>query len=81
MIMSTGTQALKGAVIGGARKSGGFLQRLLQRISEGQERKARIMVRQYLATQSDERLIALGYGAAEIESIRSQATGNGPSWL
>ena len=76
--MSTGTQALKGAVIGGARKSGGFLQRLLQRISEGQERT---MVRQYLATQSDEHLTALGYGAAEIKSIRSQATGNGPSWL
>ena len=57
------------------------MQRLLQRISEGQERKARAMVRQYLATQSDEHLTALGYGAAEIKSIRSQATGNGPSWL
>jgi hypothetical protein len=81
MIMSTGTQALSGAIISSARKSGGFVQRLLQRISEGQERKARAMVREYLATQSDEHLASLGYGEAEIKSIRSQATGNGPSWL
>ena len=39
------------------------------------------MVREYLATQSDEHLASLGYSAAEIKSIRSQATGNGPSWL
>ncbi|MET0195291.1 MAG: hypothetical protein ABW200_18165 [Hyphomicrobiaceae bacterium] len=79
--MSTGTQALSGAIISGALKSGGFLQRLLQRISEGQARKAHVMVREYLATQSDEHLASLGYSAAEIKSIRSQATGNGPSWL
>jgi hypothetical protein len=81
MIMSTGSQALSGAVISGARKSGGFFQHLLRRISEGQERKARVLVREYLATHSDEHLTALGYGAAEIKSIRSQATGNGPIWL
>ncbi len=79
--MSTGTQALSGAIISGARKSGGFFQRLLQRISEGQERKARAMVREYLATQSDEHLTSLGYTDAEIKSIRSQATGKGPGWL
>ena len=79
--MSTGTQALSGAIISGALKSGGFLQRLLQRISEGQARKAHVMVREYLATQSDEHLASLGYSAAEIKSIRSQATGNGLSWL
>jgi hypothetical protein len=80
MIMSTGTQALSGAVVV-ARKSEGFFRRLLQRISEGQERKARAMVREYLATQSDEHLMSLGYSAADIKSIRSQATGQGPAWL
>lgn len=79
--MSTGTQALSGAVVGGIRKSDGFFQRLLARIAEGQERKARAMVREYLATQSDEHLMSLGYSAAEIKSIRSQATGQGPAWL
>ena len=39
------------------------------------------MVREYLATQSDEHLTSLGYSAAEIKSIRSQATGQGPAWL
>jgi hypothetical protein len=81
MIMSTGTQALSGAVVGSTRKSGGFLHRLVQRISEGQERKARVMVREYLASQSDEHLMSLGYSATDIKSIRSQATGSGPSWL
>jgi hypothetical protein len=81
MIMSTGTQALSGAVVSSARKSEGFFQRLLARIAEGQERKARGMVREYLATQSDEHLAALGYSESEIKTIRSQATGYGPSWL
>jgi hypothetical protein len=81
MIMSTGTQTLSGAVVGGARKSEGFFQRVLTRIVEGQERKARGIIREYLATQSDEHLTELGYSTAEIKSIRSQATGNGPSWL
>jgi hypothetical protein len=81
MIMSTGTQALSGAVTGGARKSEGFFHRVLTRIVEGQERKARTMVREYLATQTDEHLTSLGYSAAEIKTIRSQSTGNGPSWL
>lgn len=79
--MSTGTQALSGAVVGGTRKSEGFFHRMLTRITEGQERKARAMVREYLATQSDEHLTELGYSTADIKSIRSQATGNGPSWL
>jgi hypothetical protein len=81
MIMSTGTQALSGAVVGGTRKSEGFFHRVLTRIVEGQERKARAMVHEYLATQTDEHLMSLGYSAADIKTIRSQATGNGPSWL
>jgi hypothetical protein len=81
MIMSTGTQALRGAVTGGASKSEGFFQRVVTRIVEGQERKARIMIREYLATQTDEHLLSLGYSAAEIATIRSRATGTGPSWL
>jgi hypothetical protein len=80
MIMSTGTQALSGAVVG-AHKSEGFFQRLLARITQGQERKARAMVREYLAAQSDEHLMSLGYNTADIKSIRSQATGHGPAWL
>ena len=79
--MSTGTQALSGAVVGGARKSDGFLRRMLARIVEGQERRARTMVREYLASRSDEQLMSLGYGAEDIKSIRSQAAGNAPSWL
>ena len=79
--MSTGTQTLSGAVVAGTRKSEGFFHRMLARITEGQERKARAMVREYLATQSDEHLTALGYGEADIKSIRSRATGYGPSWL
>lgn len=79
--MSTGTQALSGAVIRSAHTSDGFFRRLLQRISEGQERKARAMVREHLATQTDEYLTSLGYTDVEIQSIRSEATGNGPNWL
>jgi hypothetical protein len=81
MIMSTGTQTVSGVVAGSVRKPDGFVERLLRRIIEGQERKARAMVREYLATQSDEHLTKLGYSTAEIKSIRSQARGNGPSWL
>ena len=79
--MSTGTQALSGAVTGGTHKSEGFFHRIVTRIVEGQQRKAHAMVREYLATQSDEHLASLGYSAAEIKTIRNQATGNGPAWL
>ena len=71
--MSTGTQALGGAVVDIAPKSGGFFQRVMRRIVEAQERRARAMVNGYLASQSDERLADLGYGAAEIQSIRRAA--------
>ena len=71
--MSTGTHALSGsdAIVGVASKSGGFFQRLMRRITEAQERKARSMVAGFLASQGDERLAALGYGPAEIKAIRS----------
>ena len=78
--MSTGTQALSGGVITGGSRSEGFFHRMLARIAAGQERKARAMVLEYLATQSDEHLTELGYSTAEIKSIRSKATGNGPGW-
>jgi hypothetical protein len=75
MIMSTGTQALGGAeaIVDIAPKSSGFFQRVMRRIVEAQERKARAMVNGYLASQSDERLADLGYDAAEIQSIRRTA--------
>ena len=73
--MSTGTQALSGAdaIVGIAAKSGGFFQRVMRRIVEAQERKARTMVNGFLASQSDERLADLGYDVAEIKSIRRTA--------
>lgn len=73
--MSTGTQALSGtdAIVGIATKSDGFFQRLMRSIVEAQERKARTMVNGFLASQSDERLVDLGYDAAEIKSIRRTA--------
>jgi hypothetical protein len=75
MIMSTGTPALGrvDAVVRTAPKSGGFFQRVMRRIVEAQERKARAMVNGFLASQSDERLADLGYDAAEIKSIRRTA--------
>ena len=53
--MSTGTQALGGAeaIVDIAPKSSGFFQRVMRRIVEAQERKARAMVNGYLASQSD----------------------------
>lgn len=70
--MSTSMQALSGAdtIVRIAPKSGGFFQRLMRRVVEAQERKARAMVNGFLATQSDERLADLGYTPAEIKSIR-----------
>ena len=75
--MSTGTQALSGAdaIVRIAPKSSGFFQRLMRRVVEAQERKARAMVNGFLASQSDERLTELGYAPAEIESIRRSPVG------
>jgi hypothetical protein len=75
MIMSTGTQALGrvDAIVRTAPKSNGFFQRVMRRIAEAQERKARALVNGFLASQSDERLVDLGYDAAEIKAIRRKA--------
>ena len=80
--MSTGTQVLSGAdaLVGVAPKSGGFFQRLMHRVIEAQERKARTMVAGFLASQSDERLASLGYSTTEIQSIRRSVVGP-VAWL
>jgi hypothetical protein len=45
---------------------------LLRRLIEARERQARRIVAYHLATQSDERLLALGLTAGEIQALRRQ---------
>jgi hypothetical protein len=70
------------AIVGAGTKTAGFFQRLLQRMIEGQERKATAMVRHYLSGLSDQHLADLGYGPVAIKALRKHASSSpGAAWL
>ena len=81
--MSTGTHTMSGAdaIVGAGSKAAGFFQRLLQRMIEGQERKAAAMVSHYLSGLSDQHLADLGYGPVAIKALRKPGNGSGAAWL
>ena len=81
MTTRSGTYDLDGALATEKREREGLFHRALRRLIESREAQGRRIVDQHLSTLSEERLVKLGYEAAEVRRIRASANGPVSFWI